>query len=105
MESADRSPQALPQSPPPRLDPESAAWLRALRAEGHARDAALARLHTVLLRVTQREARRRAPRLRIAGPELDDIAHQAAADALLAIDAKRDSFRGESRFMTWAYKF
>ncbi|MDQ6838004.1 MAG: sigma-70 family RNA polymerase sigma factor, partial [Actinomycetota bacterium] len=42
---------------------------------------------------------------RIAGAELDDLAHQAASDALLAIDAKLDGFRGESRFTTWAYKF
>ncbi|MDQ6778322.1 MAG: sigma-70 family RNA polymerase sigma factor, partial [Actinomycetota bacterium] len=42
---------------------------------------------------------------RIAGAELDDLAHQAASDALLAIDAKLDGFRGESRFTTWAYRF
>ncbi len=48
---------------------------------------------------------RRGPRLRITGPELDDLAHQAAADALLAITAKLGQFRGESRFTTWAYKF
>ena len=44
-------------------------------------------------------------RLAISGPELDDVAHQAAADALLAITAKISQFRGESRFTTWAYKF
>jgi hypothetical protein len=37
--------------------------------------------------------------------ELDDLAHQAAADALLAITDKLGQFRGESRFTTWAYKF
>lgn len=36
-----------------------------------------------------------------AGPELDDLAYQAAADALLAIMAKVGQFRGESRFTTW----
>ena len=41
----------------------------------------------------------------ITGPELDDLAYQAAADALLAITAKVGQFRGESRFTTWAYKF
>jgi RNA polymerase sigma-70 factor (ECF subfamily) len=39
------------------------------------------------------------------GRELDDLAHQAAADAMLAILAKLGSFRGESRFTTWAYRF
>jgi RNA polymerase sigma-70 factor, ECF subfamily len=48
---------------------------------------------------------RRRARLRLAGPELDDIAHEAAADALMAIVAKLDDFRGESRFTTWAYRF
>ena len=52
-----------------------------------------------------REAARRGPRLAITGPELDDLAYQAAADALLAITAKIGQFRGESRFTTWAYKF
>ena len=42
---------------------------------------------------------------RSGGPELDDVAHQAAADALLAITATIGQFRGESRFTTWAYKF
>ena len=39
------------------------------------------------------------------GPELDDVAHQAAGDAMLAILAKLGDFRGESQFMTWAYRF
>ena len=37
--------------------------------------------------------------------ELDDLATQAADDALVAILAKLDTFRGASRFTTWAYKF
>jgi RNA polymerase sigma-70 factor (ECF subfamily) len=36
---------------------------------------------------------------------LDDLAVQAADDALLAILAKLHTFRGNSRFTTWAYKF
>ena len=43
--------------------------------------------------------------LRIAGPEADDLAHQSAGDALMAISEKIGQFRGESRFTTWAYKF
>ena len=88
-----------------RLDAESAEWLQALASTGSGREAALARLHERLLRIARREAARRAPRLAISGPELDDVAHQAAADALLAISAKIGQFRGESRFTTWAYKF
>ncbi len=59
----------------------------------------------MLLRAAQRETARRGPQLRITGKELDDLAYQAAADALVAITAKIGEFRGESRFTTWAYKF
>jgi RNA polymerase sigma-70 factor (ECF subfamily) len=36
---------------------------------------------------------------------MDDLATQAANDALVAILAKLETFRGASRFTTWAYKF
>jgi RNA polymerase sigma-70 factor (ECF subfamily) len=88
-----------------RLDPESAEWLQILGGAGPRRDAALARLHAMLVRIAHGEVRRRSPRLRITGPELDDLAYQAAADALVAIIGKLGQFRGESRFTTWAYKF
>ncbi len=87
------------------LDPESAEWLRALAGFGSMREQALARLHEMLLRIARGELRRRSGQHPITGPELDDLAHQAAADALLAITNKLDQFRGESRFTTWAYKF
>jgi RNA polymerase sigma-70 factor, ECF subfamily len=96
-------PEAL--ADPARLDAESAEWLRELAGTGARREAALARLHELLLRIARKETARRGPRLAISGPELDDVAHQAAADALLAITAKIEQFRGESRFTTWAYKF
>jgi RNA polymerase sigma-70 factor, ECF subfamily len=87
------------------LDADSVAWLAGLRSVGSVHDATLARLHELLLRVATSEARRRSPRLEIAGPELDDLAHQAAADAMVKVVAKADEFRGESRFTTWACKF
>jgi RNA polymerase sigma-70 factor (ECF subfamily) len=59
----------------------------------------------MLVRVAHGEVRRRGPRLRITGPELEDLAYQAAADALLAVTGKLGQFRGESRFTTWACKF
>jgi RNA polymerase sigma-70 factor, ECF subfamily len=97
---ADEAPAAAD-----RLDHESAEWLGALHGKDPRREAALARLHEMLLRIAQRECRRRGPRLQITGPELDDLAYQAAADALVAITGKLGQFRGESRFTTWAYKF
>ncbi len=87
------------------VDRESAEWLRELTGTGPVQEAAQARLHDLLVRIAHGEVRRRAPRLRISGPELDDLAYQAAADALMAITAKIGQFRGESRFTTWAYKF
>jgi RNA polymerase sigma-70 factor (ECF subfamily) len=87
------------------LDAESAEWVQALAGTGLQREEALARLHGLLVRIALADARRRGPRQRITGPELEDLAYQAAADALLAITAKLGQFRGESRFTTWAYKF
>jgi RNA polymerase sigma-70 factor (ECF subfamily) len=87
------------------LDAESAEWVQALAGTGSRREEATARLHGLLVRIALADAGRRGPRLRITGPELEDLASQAAADALLAITAKLGQFRGESRFTTWAYKF
>jgi RNA polymerase sigma-70 factor, ECF subfamily len=84
---------------------DSRAWVSALSGTGAQREDAAARLHALLLRVARGEVYRRSARLRLSGPELDDIAHQAAADAVLAVMAKIGQFRGESRFTTWAYKF
>src|ERR1700722_6167083 len=92
-------------SPPPRLDPDSGQWVRVLSGTGPQREAGLARLHELLLRIARAELQRRRGQFRVTGPELDDLAYQAAADALLAIDLKLGQFRGDSRFTTWAYKF
>ena len=59
----------------------------------------------MLVRAARREVTRRGPHHQITGPELEDLAYQAAGDALLAITRKIRQFRGESRFTTWAYKF
>lgn len=87
------------------LDDDSARWLRELSAAGAQRVAAQRRLHELLLRVARHELHRRAPRSLVSGPEADDLAHQAAADAMFAILTKLPAFRGESRFTTWAYRF
>ena len=62
-------------------------------------------MHGQLLRIAHGEVRRRNATLRVYGPELDDLAHQATADALVSIRRRLPEFRGESRFTTWAYKF
>jgi RNA polymerase sigma-70 factor (ECF subfamily) len=85
-------------------DEESAAWLRELGGPG--REAAVARLHDLLLRVARADAARRRPRLpdRLV-EELDDLCVQAANDAVLLILRKLDTFHGRARFTTWACKF
>lgn len=88
------------------LDSESRAWLRDLRSTGPAREAATARLHALLLRATRFEVARRRPALpHLRGNDLDDVAQQAANDALMSVLGRLDDFRGASRFTTWAYKF
>jgi RNA polymerase sigma-70 factor (ECF subfamily) len=84
---------------------ENAAWIRDLSCRDVAGDEARGRLFDLLLRTSRIEARRRSPYSLLAGPELDDLAHQAAADALLLIIDKIDTFRGDCRFTTWAYRF
>lgn len=87
------------------LDPDSREWLDQLRSPGATRDEAVARLHALLLRAARFEtARRKATHPHLRG-DLDDIAQEAADDALLAVLARLDDFRGLSRFTTWAYKF
>lgn len=81
------------------------AWVTALAGHDGEPHAAQVRLHELLLRVAFHELGRRAAATEITGPERDDLAHQAADDAMLAILARLPEFRGESRFTTWAYKF
>ena len=99
-----RSPRLMEVAPAP--DEESREWLRALRADGVDREDAVARLHGLLLRAARFEVARRRPTLpHLRGDDLDDIAVQAADDALVSVLARLDDFRGASRFTTWVYKF
>jgi RNA polymerase sigma-70 factor, ECF subfamily len=83
----------------PALDDESRRWLADLRSAGHRRADAERRLYALLRRAAEFEVRRRTRQ------DVDDLVTQAAGDALIAVLAKLDDFRGESRFTTWAYKF
>jgi len=97
---------ALDPVPAGLLDDESRAWLHDLHAEGPAREAAVERLHALLLRAARFEVSRRRPGLpHLRGDELGDIALEAADDALMSVLARLDDFRGASRFSTWVYKF
>ena len=85
---------------------EEREWVAELRGPAEARERALADLHVLLLRAARFELGRRRSQLgHLHGPDVEDLATQAADDALMAILAKLDGFRGNSRFTTWAYKF
>jgi RNA polymerase sigma-70 factor, ECF subfamily len=89
-----------------RLDVESQDWIDRLSAAGRERDAAVAALHALLLNAARFEVnRRRAAFPHLRGSDYDDLAHQSADDALVAVLNKLEDFRGDSRFTTWAYKF
>jgi len=81
-------------------------WVDALTGEGLERDEAVADLHDLLLRAARFEiGRRRAALSHVRGEDIDDLAVQAADDALVALLGKLHTYRGASRFTTWAYKF
>jgi RNA polymerase sigma-70 factor (ECF subfamily) len=91
---------------PAPLDADSHEWLTRLRADGPVHDDAVAGLHALLLRAARFEVARRRPSLpHVRGDELDDIAAEAADDALVSVLRRLDDFRGASRFTTWVYKF
>lgn len=74
-------------------------WTADLQAEGPARDAALADLRCSLI-----HGLRRGVLHRMRGAELDAQAEDFAQEALLKILDRLASFRGDSRFTTWAHK-
>ncbi|MCW2949340.1 MAG: sigma-70 family polymerase sigma factor [Thermoleophilia bacterium] len=81
-------------------------WLTPLAASGPLHDAAVRRLHELLVRAASHEVRRRAAQLGLGqSSDLDDLSMQAADDALIAILARLDRFERRSAFTTWAYKF
>jgi RNA polymerase sigma-70 factor (ECF subfamily) len=84
-------------------DAESVRWVAALSGSGRERDAAVERLHALLLRAARFEVARQ--RWGSGHGDAEDLATQAADDALMAVLRKLHTYRGDSRFTTWAYKF
>jgi RNA polymerase sigma-70 factor (ECF subfamily) len=75
----------------------------ALSTPGPEREDALRRLHALLVRAALRQVRRMPL---TGGPdEVDQVANQAADEAMVAVLSKLGTFEGRSRFTTWAYKF
>lgn len=85
-------------------DPQD--WVAALRLPGPERDAALRRVHALLLRAARHQLRRMRSLLADVGAErAEEIANQVADEALVVLLTKLSTFEGRSRFTTWAYKF
>ena len=85
---------------------KSQAWVTALHGPARTRDQALAELHELLLRGARFELSRSGQGLsHVPRRELDALANSAADDALIAVLARLEGFRGTSRFTTWAAKF
>ncbi len=81
-------------------------WLVDLADDGPAGQQALGRLRELLLRASRHQVWRLRGLLPGAGAgELEDLAQQAANDALVAVLRQLGTFQGRSRFTTWAYKF
>jgi RNA polymerase sigma-70 factor, ECF subfamily len=94
---------------PPRLDRgrgEPRNWVEALSVPGPGQDQAMSSLHEMMLRASRHQLRRMGSTLAGVGHErLEEIANQAADEAMMAVLAKLATFQGRSRFTTWAYKF
>lgn len=89
----------------PERDEENARWTASLTQPGAVRERAADALYTYLLRAARSEISRRSDTSRLSGAERDDLAHQAAADALVSIIRRIPDFRGDSMFTTWARSF
>jgi RNA polymerase sigma-70 factor, ECF subfamily len=80
-------------------------WVYVLSIPGPECDAALRRLHDLLLRAARRQVWLMRGQLPPGAERLEDLANRAADDALVAVLQKLSTFAGRSRFTTWAYKF
>jgi len=86
--------------------PEPEDWVEALSIPGPRQDHAMSSLHEMMLRACRRQVRRMRSSLAGVGNErLEEIANQAADEAMMAVLTKLPTFEGRSRFTTWAYKF
>lgn len=85
---------------------DDTAWWTHLGQDDPAGHAARASLHELLLRASRHQVWRLRDLLPGAdAAQIDDLAQQAADDAMVAVLRKLPTFEGRSRFTTWAYKF
>lgn len=90
----------------PGLDAESRSWWEHLHASEPARGCAIVQIHERLHHEAAFHIRLRVRNLsEFPRSDIDDLAIQAADDALVALLRKLEDYRGESQFWTWARRF
>ena len=77
------------------------AWLKDLRSEGEEKEAALADLHAILLRILPAALFRWLPST---SSHFETFIEDTAQETILRVMDKLDSFEGRSKFTTWVYK-
>lgn len=87
----------------PAGDADSRRWLAELREPGRRGDSAVAALHELLLKMAYARLLGFQPPLR-QGP-VDELANEAADEAVVGVLVHLDEFRGLSKFTTWACQF
>jgi RNA polymerase sigma-70 factor (ECF subfamily) len=80
-------------------------WVAHLSTTGPARDAAVARLHELMLRAARHRVSRMPEAAGLGAARRDELVHAAADSATVAALSRLDRFEGRSKFSTWAYKF
>ncbi|UGS34776.1 RNA polymerase sigma factor [Capillimicrobium parvum] len=90
----------------PQLDGESLWWWQRLHGTEPLRREAIALLHERLRREAAFHIRLRVRALSaFPRSDIDDLAVEAADDALMALLRKLEDYRGDSQFWTWARRF
>jgi RNA polymerase sigma-70 factor (ECF subfamily) len=84
---------------------ENRRWVDGLSDGAADRERTCRDLYEVLLRAAKFEVAQRRNAHQVGGADVDDLACQAASDALILIIRKAAEFRGDSRFTTWATRF
>jgi RNA polymerase sigma-70 factor, ECF subfamily len=88
------------------LDAESRSWWERLHAVEPIRGWAIAELYQRLRHEAAFHVRQRVAGLAsFPRSDIDDVATQAAGDALVVLLRKLDDYRGDSQFWTWARRF
>ena len=102
--AVDLSPTRSEKTTRDRGEPED--WVAALSDPGPAQDDAMRRLHALMVRAAAHQVWRMRAVLPDPSPHaVDDLANQAADEAMTALLGKLHTFEGRSRFSTWAFKF